>query len=463
MNVLYWGRALGSSQRAARGRTTLGRWSPTTLHAFACCGPWLGLAEPFNASWWALGLAPVTVVLAALEYGWHNLSRARLAESGAGPASRGRVQKMTAEAARVETALLVLRVACQLALVYVLIELAYEKVPLWWPGLPDRAAVLIALGAAFVWITLFCRVLPGELSRRIHEGLVRATMPVVVLLGRIIAPPFDLCRKLMRIAFGTTRQAEAELYADEIRATVEEGEREGHLGGHQADIIERVLQLRELEVRRLMTPRTEVDTIDIKSSVGDARAIALSTGRSRYPLVEDEVDHVVGVVHVKDLLRLPDDAPVSDARREPWFVPESKFITEMLAEFKNQKTHLAVVLDEYGGTAGVITIEDVLEEIVGDIDDEFDTDEDEEEIVVIDERHAIALGTARVDELNNTLSINIPESDDWDTVGGYVFSTLGRLPDEGEVLRHENLVLTVDSVVERRVNRVAIEIRQPVT
>lgn len=403
------------------------------------------------------------MLLAALEYGWHNLSRARLAESGAGPASRERVQKMTAEAHRVETALLVMRVACQLALVYALIELAYQKVPLWWPGLSTAAPVPIALGAAFIWITLFCRVLPGELSRRVHEVLVRATMPVVVLLGRILAPPFDICRKVMRIAFGTTRQAEAELYADEIRATVEEGEREGHLGGHQADIIERVLQLRELEVRRLMTPRTEVDTIDISSTVGEAREAALATGRSRYPLVEDEVDHVVGVVHVKDLLRLPREAPVSEARREPWFVPESKFITEMLVEFKDQKTHLAVVLDEYGGTAGVITIEDVLEEIVGDIDDEFDTDEDEDEIVIVDERHVIALGTARVDELNSTLSINIPESDDWDTVGGFIFSTLGRLPDEGEKLRHENLVLTVNSVVERRVDRVSIEILLPVS
>ncbi|MHC4845586.1 MAG: hemolysin family protein [Planctomycetota bacterium] len=423
----------------------------------------LGLADPLRPSWWVLGLALGTVLLAALEYGWHNLSRARLAESGGGPASRERVQKMTAEAHRVETALLVLRVAAQLCLVYALIMLARERVPLWWPDLPKSAPLLMALGAAFVWITLFCRVLPGELSRRVHEALVRATMPVVVLLGRLIAPPFDLCRKLMRIAFGTTRQAEAELYADEIRATVEEGEREGHLGGHQADIIERVLQLRELEVRRLMTPRTEVDTIDIGFTVGQAREIALATGRSRYPLVEDEVDHVVGVVHVKDLLRLPDDAPVSDARREPWFVPESKFITEMLAEFTNQKTHLAVVLDEYGGTAGVITIEDVLEEIVGDIDDEFDTDEEEEELVVVDERHAIALGTARVDELNNTLSINIPESDDWDTVGGYIFSTLGRLPEEGETLRQENLVLTVNSVVERRVEKVGIEILQPVS
>jgi CBS domain containing-hemolysin-like protein len=402
-------------------------------------------------------------MLATLEYGWQNLSRTRLAESGEGPASRERVDRLLAEAHRAETTLLVLRIAAQLGLVYTLVLWARERVPLWFPDLPTDSALPLALAVAGLWIILFCRMLPGELSRSVHEGLVRATMPVIVVLGRIIAPPFDLFRKIVRVAFGTTRQAEAEMYADEILATLEEGAREGHLGDRQADIIERVLQLRELEVRRLMTPRTEVDTIDIKSTVGEARKVALATGRSRYPLVEGEVDHVVGVVHVKDLLRLPAESPVSDARREPWFVPESKFITEMLAEFTKQKTHLAVVLDEYGGTAGVITIEDVLEEIVGDIDDEFDTDEEEEEIVIVDEHHVIALGTARVDELNNTLSISIPESDDWDTVGGYIFSTLGRLPEKGEELRHNNLVLTVQSVVERRVERVAIEIQAPVS
>jgi CBS domain containing-hemolysin-like protein len=153
---------------------------------------------------------------------------------------------------------------------------------------------------------------------------------------------------------------------------------------------------------------------------------------------------------------------VRSVMRPPWFVPESKFITELLAEFRKHRTHLAVVLDEYGGTSGVITIEDVLEEIVGEIEDEFDVDEEIEEIDILDPRHAVAPGAMRVDEVNQTLSIAIPESDDWDTLGGFIFNTLGRLPDEGETLRHENLVLTVEKVVERRVDRVAIEILEPV-
>ena len=249
---------------------------------------------------------------------------------------------------------------------------------------------------------------------------------------------------------------------DEILATVEEGEREGHLVEHQADMIEQILSLREVEVRKLMSPRTDVDVIDVTATVGQAREVALRTGRSRYPIVEGSVDHVVGVVHVKDLLKVGVDQPVRRVMREPWFVPESKFVTELLAEFRKHRSHIAIVLDEYGGTAGLITIEDVLEEIVGEIDDEFDVDEEPQEIVIVDERHAVAPGSMRVDEVNATLAIALPESDDWDTLGGYIFSTLGRLPEEGEVLRADNVALTVKRVRERRVERVAIEILEPV-
>jgi CBS domain containing-hemolysin-like protein len=407
-----------------------------------------------------LGL--LSVVLAILEYGWQNLSRTRLAHAGEGPASRERLLKLLSEADRAETALIVLRVGSQIGLVLVLILLARERLPVWWPELQAPMPTVLACGAAFLWITFFCRLLPGELSVRVLEGSVRATMPLMVVLGRLVAPPFELYRKMLRIVTGATQQGEAELYADEILATIEEGEREGHLAEHQADMIEHILALQRMEVRKLMTPHTDVNTIDVAGTVGQARQVAQSTGRSRYPVVEGDVDRVVGIVHVKDLLNQVDEQPVRDVMRPPWFVPESKFITELLAEFRHHRTHLAVVLDEYGGTSGVITIEDVLEEIVGEIEDEFDAHEEPDEVQVLDERHALVPGSMRVDEVNATLSIAIPESDDYDTVGGYIFSTLGRLPDEGEELRHENLVLTVRRVVERRVDLVALEILQPV-
>jgi putative hemolysin len=305
-------------------------------------------------------------------------------------------------------------------------------------------------------------VLPSEVSSRALETLVRGTLPLVVFTGRVLAPPIESFRRLLRRAGGNTPQAQAEAYEDEILATVEEGEREGHLVEHQADMIERVVGLREMEVRSIMTPRTAIDLLDVGATVGQARELALRTGRSRYPVCEGDVDHVVGVVHVKDLLKVPKESPVRRVLRQPWFVPETKFCTELLKEFRAHHSHIAIVLDEYGGTAGLVTIEDVLEQIVGSIDDEFDVDEEPEELQIVDEHHAVAPGSLRVEDVNARLALDLPESDDWDTLGGLIFSTLGRLPTEGETLRIENVQLTVRKVVERRVARVGIEILEAV-
>ena len=424
--------------------------------------PLFGLAEGLHGLGWTVGMALLSAFLAALEHGWQNLPRTRLTESAEGLAGRQRIERLLAQSDRAEAALIALRVGSQMALVAVLVLLAQDWVPLSWPGIHPAVPVLLACGAAAVWITLFCRVLPMELPARALEVLVRSTMPVIVGVSRLVAPPIELFRRIVRLGARTTPEQDAEAYEDEIMATVEEGEREGHLAGHQADMIEKVVTLDALEVRAIMTPRTEMDSIPVDASVWDAREIALRTDRSRFAVIDGDVDHVVGVVHVKDLLRAAPDAPVRRVLRAPWFVPQTKSCAELLKQFRARRTHIAIVLDEYGGTAGLVTIEDALEAIVGEIDDEFDADERAEELQVLDDRHALASGALRVDELNARLSLALPESEDYDTLGGLVFATLGRLPVEGEVLRVENVRLTVKKVVERRVERVALEILQAV-
>ncbi len=424
--------------------------------------PHLGLAEGLHGLTWTVGMALLSALLAALEHGWQNLPRTRLTDTAGGPAGRQRIERLLAQSERVEAALIALRVTSQMALVAVLVLLAQDWVPRSWPGVHPALPVLLACGAAAVWITLFCRVLPMELPARALEVLVRGTMPVIVGASRLVAPPVELFRRLVRLGTRSTPEQEAEAYEDEILATVEEGEREGHLAGHQADMIEKVVGLDNLEVRAIMTPRTEMDCIPGDATVGAARELALRTGRSRYAVIDGDVDHVVGVVHVKDLLRGAPAAPLRSVLRAPWFVPQTKSCAELLKQFRARRTHIAIVLDEYGGTAGLVTIEDALEAIVGEIDDEFDADERAEELQVLDDRHALASGSLRVDELNARLSLALPESEDYDTLGGLVSATLGRLPLEGEVLRVENVKLTVKRVVERRVERVALEILQAV-
>jgi len=422
----------------------------------------LGLSEGVHGLGWTVGLALLSAVLAALEHGWQNLPRTRLADSAPDDAGRRRLERLLAHSDRAETALIVLRVASQMALVAVLVLLALEWVPRSWPGTPPAVPVLMACGGAFVWITLFCRVLPGELPARALEFLVRGTMPLLVGASALLAPPIELFRRLVRLGTRTTPEQEAEAYESEILATVEEGEREGHLAGTQADMIGRVVALGQLEARAIMTPRTAMDTLPAGASVGDARELALRTGRSRWPVIDGDVDHVVGVVHVKDLLGAAPEAPVRRVLRPAWFVPESLTCDELLKQFRARRAHIALVLDEYGGTAGLITIEDVLEEIVGEIDDEFDADERVEDLHVLDERHALAAGALRVDELNARLSLALPESEDYDTLGGLVAATLGRLPAEGDVVRVENVQLTVRRVAQRRVERLALEILETV-
>jgi putative hemolysin len=410
--------------------------------------------------WWTLSLGALSFVLAAVEFGWTRLSRTRLAENGAGLDSRDRLERMMAMGDRVEDALLFMRAASQVSLVAVLVLLFHQVLepPTSEPSTLLVPAILAATLVSIVWITVFCRILPGELSVRRLEAFVRSTLPVIVIIAYVLGPPIELVRRLARRITGHTPAAEAELYADEILSHVEEGEREGHLGGEQADMIEAVLELRTTEIHQLMTPRTEIDVVDVSQTVEQARTITLESGRSRYPLVEGTVDKVVGILHVKDLLCHDGTESLTSLARKPWFVPETKFCTELLAEFRLRHQHLAVVLDEYGGTAGIVTIEDVLEEIVGEIDDEFDEVEDEPELQILDDHHAVVQGAMHVDELNEAFPVNIPESDDWSTLGGFIFHTLGRLPEAGEELHHGNLVLRIGRVEDRRIEKVQIEI-----
>ncbi len=453
-------RSQGRSLTAAPGRATLCPDSrileppPTTFLMAAALGE-------SSVGWWTAALACLSFLLAALEHGWTKLPRTRLADTSSGPANRSRLERMLAEGDRVEDALIVLRVGTQVALVMTLVVLFQRwfapENALPGPVSPEIQPLLAAALTAFLWITLFCRVMPGELNSGLLESLVRKTMTFVVLVARVLSPPISGWRRVARLLTGHTEEAEKELYNDEILSALEEGEREGHLAEDQADMIERVLELKDTEVRHLMTPRTDMDIIDVNSTVSDVRVEVKRSGRSRYPLVENTVDSVVGILHVKDLLEHRDDELVRELGREPHFIPETKYGTDLLTEFRDSRAHLAIVLDEYGGTAGLVTIEDVLEEIVGEIDDEFD-EEVQPELQILDDQQVIAPGAMHVDEINEQLSIHIPESDDWSTLGGYIFHTLGRLPLEGEELQFENLTFQIEHVADRRIHRVRIQI-----
>jgi CBS domain containing-hemolysin-like protein len=192
--------------------------------------------------------------------------------------------------------------------------------------------------------------------------------------------------------------------------------------------------------------------------------LIVEKGHSRIPVYQDTIDNVIGVVHAKDILaqwmeKNGHGASISleDMMRRPLFIPETKNISVLLRELKQNKVHMAIVLDEYGGTAGLVTMEDLVEEIVGEIEDEYDIDESKvPEFHLISEREAELSGRLHIDEINELLNLEIPEDDAYDTLGGFIFSALGRVPERGERWDFDNLEFEIIDADARRINRVKV-------
>ncbi|MDK1019504.1 MAG: hemolysin family protein [Actinomycetota bacterium] len=224
----------------------------------------------------------------------------------------------------------------------------------------------------------------------------------------------------------------------------------------ERELILSVLEFTDTIVREVMVPRTDMVTIDASASTDDAVDLVLSSGRSRIPVTDGGVDHVKGIIYSRDLLELFDqEVParsVGTLSHEAYFVPETKAISHLLREMQASQQHLAIVIDEFGGTAGLVTIEDLIEEIVGEIADEYD---DEEPMVVEIDGAWLVDARLDVDDLAELVGVDLP-SDEWDTVGGLVLELAGRVPKEGETFDHDGLQFTAAKVQGRRVAKVRV-------
>ena len=267
-------------------------------------------------------------------------------------------------------------------------------------------------------------------------------------------------------------------FEEEIRTIVTEGHRGGLLEEDAREMIEGVIELHDVIVSEIMTPRTDMQCISAALSWDEMLQIVASLCHSRIPVYTETRDDIVGVLHTKNLLRelaLNDPKqrrPWTDLVSEPLFIPETKPVDTLLQEFQNAqpsgnesedraKGHLAIVLDEYGGVAGIVTLEDILEEIVGEITDEHDTIVTDVSITEVKPNLHDVLGRVRIDDLNEHLGLHLPEEEDYDTVAGFIFSTLGHVPEEGETVEFEHegkkVRLTAVAVTRRRIERVRVE------
>ncbi|MEO8564263.1 MAG: hemolysin family protein, partial [bacterium] len=247
--------------------------------------------------------------------------------------------------------------------------------------------------------------------------------------------------------------------ADELRILVEQSQEVGVLERQDAALIEGVFEFSEKNAREVMTPRTAIDALPLEATLDEAVALVVETQRSRYPVYEESIDNIIGLLLAKDLIPLLRDRTgpftVSKVMRPMHVVPGSREVEEVLADFKRLKEHMAVVLDEYGGTAGIVTMEDLLEEIVGEILDEYD----EPELVPSPDPDADVLvpGNTNIGELNERFGLEIPH-DDYATIGGYVFGALGRLPVVSDRVTASHAVFTVRAMDGRRIETLAVDL-----
>jgi putative hemolysin len=420
-------------------------------------GPWLPL--------WSLGLAIGITALASMVFAYIyflliNFSRGKLLQLVNGDnkqkaeieASLDRTPQILNAVVAVEITFKILFILC----LYLFIVQSFDM---------DRVYGLIpTFLLSGVWFILFCRILPSEIGARHEERVLLAILPFLSMISVVFSPllyPLLLFRRLAQHLTGpSTPDEEAEHFTEEIMDAVDEGEREGVIEEAEADMIESIVELHVHEVSAIMTTRMDMFCVEQNTDVADVVRQALESGHSRVPVYEETRDKMMGILYVKDLLAYwPEEGkempPLTALIRKPFFVPETKKISELLTEFRENKVHMAIVLDEYGGTAGLVTNEDVLEEIVGEIVDEYDHEE-EDELMILGQGRAEASGKLRIDELNEEMELHLPESKDYDTVGGLISTRLGKVPAKGDEIRCENVVLTVLEASSRRIKRIGI-------
>ncbi|MEO8606947.1 MAG: hemolysin family protein [Chloroflexota bacterium] len=251
---------------------------------------------------------------------------------------------------------------------------------------------------------------------------------------------------------------------EEIMTMLDASEKEGGIENEEKEMIVSVLEFGDRLVREVMVPRIDIAAADIETTVADALKLFMERGHSRIPVYEETIDNVKGLLYAKDLLSLwgkEPTKPIRDFLRKATFVPESKQADELLKELRASKVHMAIVVDEYGGTAGLVTFEDLIEEIIGDIQDEYDIHEEAEYVQHGPDNYTVDASIS-VNDFNDLLDVEI-STDDSDTLGGFLFTQLGRVPEAGDRVEHENLMMRIETVEGRRIRKVRVIRKQPAT
>lgn len=432
-----------------------------------------------NSEWWfwiALASLVLGAVFSALFHSLREMSRPgleSLAESKGRAEAAARIAKILADvdghAAAVAMPRIFFNMAVAISSVFWIASVRGAAAAGW----RDVASGLV-VSSLLLWV--FGMAVPHAVARHAGTETVYAWSRLVRGVRVLLSPLIGLVRffdEVVRRLAGKVEVDEAEAREEELLSVIEEARAEGQFDEVEQQMIEAVVRFKDRTVAQIMTPRTEIEAIELTNNLGDLTQYIRRGGHSRIPVYEESLDHIAGIFYVKDLMRWLAGEGSRGGRtfdlkailRPAHFVPEAKTIRELLAELLDKRVHIAIVADEYGGTAGLVTFEDIVEEVFGDIQDEYERIEDEVPEIRIDRKTRAARIDARVyiRELNAALrayNAEIPESEDYDTLGGFVTVTLGRIPAPGDEVRHERVLLTVLEAEPTRVKAVRLEVTE---
>jgi len=404
------------------------------------------------------GATALSCFFALTSYSLRVVRRVQLEEAFSSPAGKKRLERLGHHLAALRLTTSLLRALANLALTVAILEALYVR-----RDGPFALAGALALTGGL--ITVFGIVIPHAWASYAGEKVLRATLEVLLACRYALYPvvavmaAFDLpIRRLSGVADRDDDNGEEAAKAEILQAATE-GAAEGAVDAEEVEMIESVMEFGDTHVGEIMTPRTDLFALPIETPWQEACSRIVEAGHTRVPVYEGDIDNIIGVLYAKDLLQLvaeEREVPLRSIMRQPYFVPETKPLDDLLRQFKRRKVHMAVVLDEYGGTAGIATIEDLLEEIVGEIADEYDADEPEE-MKRLDERTVEVDARMRIDDLNDALRLELPEDEDYDTVAGFIFAELGYIPQVGEQLDSHRARFAVLAADERKITRLRVE------
>lgn len=331
---------------------------------------------------------------------------------------------------------------------------------------PQIIDYLLTFVVAVVLFSIFSLAIPHAWAKYAGEKILSRTYKLLTVTTTMAWPVlyiFQLYDRFVRRLAGvaeTTPEEQQEEKQEEFLTDLEQHRMNGVVDQEEQQMIEGVLELDETTADEIMTPRTDITAVEVNSDLQTVLDTISGAGHTRVPVYEENIDKIIGLIYAKDLLteigRDPADFKLRDKMREAYFVPESKPLRTLLHEFQSRKLHIAVVLDEYGGTAGIVTLEDIIEELVGEIADEYEKTP-AEPIKKIDQKTFEADARTYVDDLNDRFDLNLPEDEDYDTIGGFVFSHLGYIPKTGETFDYKDLKFTIVSAEARKIKHIKIQ------